>query len=86
MLQDGTGAEITAVSTVVSTTSYQVNCTTGSTVTVPAPASSSEGLEWEPGDHFEYEWNTSSSWKNTCRTFVLTLDDNTIHTAKFKFT
>ena len=34
---------------------------------------------------YEYEWETSRSWDNTCRVFVLKLADNTIHTASFRF-
>jgi hypothetical protein len=32
-----------------------------------------------------YLWNTSSSWAGTCRQFVLTLTDGSVHTATVKF-
>ena len=35
---------------------------------------------------YTYRWQTSRSWANTCRRFTLTLDDNTTHTANFRFT
>ena len=35
---------------------------------------------------YEYTWDTSKSWKGTCRTFILKLVDNTTHTATYRFT
>jgi len=35
-------------------------------------------------DQYNYVWKTDSSWANTCRQLVLTLNDGTQHTANFK--
>ena len=32
-----------------------------------------------------YFWQTKTNWAGTCRTFVLTLEDGSVHTASFKF-
>jgi hypothetical protein len=37
------------------------------------------------GDQYNYVWKTESSWANTCRQLVLTLNDGSVHRANFKF-
>jgi uncharacterized repeat protein (TIGR01451 family) len=37
------------------------------------------------GDQYNYVWKTQNSWAGTCRQFVMTLNDGTVHTANFKF-
>jgi hypothetical protein len=37
------------------------------------------------GDQYNYVWKTESSWANTCRQLVITLNDGSIHRANFKF-
>ena len=34
---------------------------------------------------YTYDWKTETSWKGTCRQLVVTLKDNTVHTALFRF-
>jgi len=36
-------------------------------------------------DQYNYVWKTESSWANTCRQLVVTLNDGSVHTANFKF-
>jgi len=36
-------------------------------------------------DQYSYIWKTDKSWANTCRTFVLKLNDGSYHRADFKF-
>jgi hypothetical protein len=36
-------------------------------------------------DQYNYVWKTDSSWANTCRQLVVTLNDGSVHTANFKF-
>jgi hypothetical protein len=36
-------------------------------------------------DTYIYVWKTNSSWKDTCRTLVVRLNDGTEHMANFKF-
>jgi X-Pro dipeptidyl-peptidase len=62
--------------------SIQVNCTTGAAI--GAASATSGSLSFASGV-YTYAWSTSSSWKNTCRTFVLDLDDNTQHTLTLHF-
>jgi hypothetical protein len=37
------------------------------------------------GDQYNYTWKTESSWANTCRQLVVTLNDGSVHRANFKF-
>jgi hypothetical protein len=37
-------------------------------------------------DQYKYVWKTDSSWADTCRQFVLKLDDGTYHRTNFRFT
>jgi hypothetical protein len=41
-------------------------------------------LDYDDGV-YEFEWKTSKSWDDTCRVFVLKLEDNTVHKATFRF-
>jgi hypothetical protein len=41
-------------------------------------------LDYDDGV-YEYEWDTSKSWDDTCRVFVLKLEDGTVHEATFRF-
>jgi hypothetical protein len=41
-------------------------------------------LDYDDGV-YEYEWDTSRSWEDTCRVLVLELEDNTVHTLLFRF-
>jgi hypothetical protein len=34
---------------------------------------------------YTYEWKTNKAWHNTCRQFILKLEDNTTHVANFRF-
>jgi hypothetical protein len=36
-------------------------------------------------DTYTYVWKTQKSWAGTCRDFVLTLSDGSVHTASFEF-
>jgi hypothetical protein len=37
------------------------------------------------GGNWQYNWKTDKAYAGTCRTMVLTLSDNTTHSATFKF-
>jgi hypothetical protein len=44
-------------------------------------------LAYQPQpQRYTYYWSTDASWTGTCREFVLTLRDGTVHTARFQFT
>ncbi|MEO6201432.1 MAG: PxKF domain-containing protein [Cryobacterium sp.] len=68
--------------------STAVSCGTTSPVdvvelTVAAGASS---LSYDPtSDIYTYVWKTEKQWAGTCRQFVMTLADGTVHRALFKF-
>jgi hypothetical protein len=52
--------------------------------TVTAGASS---LSYDAAtDQYKYVWKTAKSWAQTCRQFILKLNDGSVHTANFKFT
>jgi predicted extracellular nuclease len=45
-----------------------------------------EGLTFDPASgQYTYAWNTQKPWATQCRTFELTLDDGSYHTADFRF-
>lgn len=47
----------------------------------------SSGLSYDAAtDTYRYVWKTNKAWANTCRQFVLGLNDGTFHSANFKFT
>ena len=62
--------------------SVQVNCTTGAEI---GAASATTGALSYSGGTYTYAWTTPASWKNTCRKFVLVLDDTTVHTLTLQF-
>ena len=52
--------------------------------TVTAGGSS---LSYDPTtDQYTYVWKTNKAWANSCRQFVVQLNDGTFHRANFKFT
>jgi hypothetical protein len=66
--------------------SQQIACDTS------APLADLEGTDTPGGstltyspDQYHYNWKTESSWVGTCRQLVVTLNDGSTHTAKFKF-
>jgi hypothetical protein len=68
--------------------SQRVDCATlaaigaASATTVPGGS----GLSYDGGSNrYTYPWQTSSSWKNTCRQFMLGLNDGTVKTAVVQF-
>jgi hypothetical protein len=43
-------------------------------------------LSYDAGTHtYTYVWKTDKAWANTCRQFVLGLNDGTFHRADFQF-
>jgi hypothetical protein len=49
-------------------------------------AAGGSGLGYDAlADQYKYVWKTESSWVNTCRQFILRLNDGSEHTANFKF-
>jgi predicted extracellular nuclease len=70
-------------------TSTDISCSATDPVdgieeTVTAGSSS---LSYDPStDTYTYVWKTNKSWANTCRQFVLKLNDGTFHQANFNFT
>ena len=36
-------------------------------------------------DQYIYVWKTDKTWAGTCRRFILTLTDGTVHEAYFQF-
>jgi hypothetical protein len=68
-----------------SPTVVQVNCSTGALIGTPAPAATKRGLTYLSATGvYSYQWLTDSSWAKTCRQFVMTLDDGTVHRANVK--
>ena len=52
----------------------------------PTGGPDGSGLAFDPKTgHYTYSWQTQSAWADTCRQFVLTLDDGSSHRANFRF-
>ncbi len=71
-----------------SPSSVQVNCASDDPV---APVEETEtagssSLNYDASsDQYKYVWKTENSWKNTCRILSVSLNDGSVHTAKFTF-
>jgi len=40
---------------------------------------------WIRRGYYRYTWQTERSWRHSCRRFILTLDDGSVHTLDFRF-
>ena len=72
-----------------SLTSYPVMCSdlTGNpTDALPVNTAGSSGLQYLGNGTWQYNWKTLTSYANTCRRAVLTLQDGDTHTFDLKFT
>ena len=50
-------------------------------------SAAANAFSYDPtADRYTYVWKTDKAWAGTCRKFVLTLRDGTLHTALFRFT
>jgi hypothetical protein len=83
---DGTANGNTNILASGQPTSQQVNCTTKAEIgtTEAALSADNSGLK-ALNKKYSYEWRTKSAWNNTCRVFILKLQDNQIQKALFKF-
>ena len=82
-LYDPSGAQITDPATVAKLESIPRACP-GQTKPVGA-AETYTNTTTRNNNAFEFVWKTKSQWRNTCRNFILTLNDGTVHSAHFKF-
>ena len=82
-LRDATGAQITNPATVSQLRSERVACP-GQSAPTPNVETYANSTTYT-GGKFEFVWKTKGQWVNTCRNFVLTLNDGTTQTARFKF-
>jgi extracellular elastinolytic metalloproteinase len=68
--------------------SRQVVCATGSAMGPLEPATAAGGsiLTYDVNaGEYHWVWKTSADWRNTCREFVVGLDDGTLHPIRFAF-
>jgi hypothetical protein len=68
--------------------SRQVVCATGDAMGALQPAEAAGGstLTYDSSaDEYVWVWKTSSAWRNTCREFVVGLDDGTVHPIRVVF-
>ena len=67
--------------------SRPINCANGAPMAGFTAITNSSSLVWNASANaYNYRWLTSPNWKNTCREFVLTLNDGTSHSARVKLT
>lgn len=69
--------------------SYIIDCNVPGEPDLLEPTSTAGqgGLSYDAAsDTYTYVWKTEKIWKDTCRQFVLRLDDGSEHYANFKFT
>ena len=63
------------------------NCSTSGTASNTTPAVASVAFKFDPVvGQYIYSWQTEASSAGTCRQFILTLADGTVHRANFQFT
>ena len=65
--------------------SAESDCATGEVTGDWEATSATVGLTANDPPHYTYDWKTSKSWANSCRTFELTLDDGSYWRAFFHF-
>ena len=63
--------------------SVQVSCSTRAVIGT-ADATTGSGLTFSDSE-YHCNWTTEKGWKNTCRTLIVKLDDDTVHEATFRF-
>jgi 6-phosphogluconolactonase (cycloisomerase 2 family) len=69
-----------------SPSSVQVDCDDPGEPTGGDPAASSQGLRYNASTgHYVFRWETDTGWAGTCRSFVLTLADGSVHRLLIKF-
>jgi hypothetical protein len=63
-----------------------VRCGSSAAPASTQPAASDQGLRFNPlTGHYVFKWRTQRSWAGTCRAFVLTLSDGSVHRLVVKF-
>ena len=68
--------------------SRRIDCATKAPIggTEPAPNPSWDSLFYQAHTgRYSYPWKTTTAYRGTCREFVLTLDDQSVHTAWLQF-
>ena len=87
-LRDSQGL-VTNTAVVTSTTSDAVACPSEPGAVIQPnllEAASPAGLKWDStGQQFVYTWKTARTFADTCRKFMLSLDDGSTHIALFQF-
>lgn len=87
-LTDKNGVPISDPASFKSITSYAVNCANFNgdpTSAVDEYAAGNSGLQYQGDGWWQFNWKTPKTYKGTCRTMKLTLDDGSVHTASFSF-
>ncbi len=87
-ITDANGTPVSNPARFISLTSYLVNCNgfTGDPAdAIEEYAAGSSGLQYLGNGNWQYNWATSKTYAKQCRIMVLTLGDNSTHTAYFKF-
>jgi hypothetical protein len=62
-----------------------VPCSSANTSLLEGEEPEGNGGLRRDGESYTYVWKTSKAWAGTCRKFVLTLADGTVHSALFRF-
>jgi hypothetical protein len=66
--------------------SYPCGSTPPSVGNEPTRFQGASGFRYDPAtDEYTFKWNVDKSWKNTCRVFVLGLNDGSTHNVAFRF-
>jgi hypothetical protein len=65
--------------------SQQINCISGLPVNASLQSVNANLSYTAKTNRYSFDWNTTKSWKNTCRQLIIKLKDNNTHLAKFKF-
>ena len=68
-----------------SPSTQRVDCRTLAAIGDTIPTSGGPLTYDATSDRYNYGWQTTSSWKNTCRTLTVSLDDGSAHEVYFRF-
>ena len=83
------GAPVSDPASFVGLSSYPVACSSGSGSiddAIDQPATGNSGLQYNGAGTWQYNWQTSSSYQNSCRAVVVKFSDGTTSpAANFKF-
>lgn len=81
------GVPVGAASSFVRLSSRAIDCASGAAIgeVLDGDTAGSSGLSYHGDGIWQYNWQSSRTWRNTCRLMTVTLNDGSTLSAKFAF-